>query len=79
MIDLGTTVRSKTPDYDLKREHISIDTPDGKHIPLATVEEYRKGDVRDIEQRAKVQRDSINYFPPEATQAVPPRVLLRAQ
>jgi hypothetical protein len=69
MIDLGTTVRSKTPDYDLKREHISIDTPDGKHIPLATVEEYRKGDVRDIEQRAKVQRDSINYFPPEATQA----------
>jgi hypothetical protein len=69
MIDLGTTVRSKTPDYDLKREHLSVDTPDGKHIPLATVEEYRKGDVRNIEQRAKVQRDSINYFPPEATQA----------
>ena len=69
MIDLGTTVRSKTPDYDLKREHLSVDTPDGKHIPLATVEEYRAADVRAIEQRAKVQRDSINYFPPEATQA----------
>jgi hypothetical protein len=69
MLDLGTTVRSKVPDYDLKREHLSIDTPDGKHLPLATVEEYRKADVRNIEQRAKVQRDSINYFPPEATQA----------
>lgn len=69
MIDLGTTVRSKVPDYDLKREHLSVDTPDGKNIPLATMEEYRAGDVRAIESRARVQRDSINYFPPEATQA----------
>jgi hypothetical protein len=69
MIDLGTTVRSKVPDYDLKREHLSIDTPDGRHIPLATMEEYRAADVRAIEARARVQRDSINYFPPEATRA----------
>ena len=28
MIDLGTTVRDNTPEYKLKREHISLSTPD---------------------------------------------------
>jgi hypothetical protein len=69
MIDLGTTLRDGTPEYELKREHLSVSTPDGKTIPLMTVEEYRKANVRAIEARARVQRDSINYFPPMATQA----------
>jgi len=69
MIDLGTSLRDGTPEYKLKREHLSVSTPDGKTIPLMTVEEYRKANVRAIEARARVQRDSINYFPPMATQA----------
>jgi len=69
MIDLGTTVLDKTPEYKLRREHISVTTPDNQTIPIMTVEEYRKADVRAIESRARVQRDSINYFPPMATQA----------
>ena len=69
MLDLGTTVMGNTPEYKLKRDAISVTTPDGKTIPLMTVEEYRKADVRAIESRARVQRDSINYFPPQASQA----------
>jgi len=69
MIDLGTTVMGNTPEYKLKRDAISVTTPDNKTIPLMTVEEYRKADVRAIESRARVQRDSINYFPPQASQA----------
>jgi hypothetical protein len=68
MLDLGTTVLGNTPEYKLKRDAISVTTPDNKTIPLMTVEEYRKADVRAIESRARVQRDSINYFPPQASQ-----------
>ena len=69
MLDLGTTVRDGTPEYTLKREHLSLDTPTTKNVPLATVEEYRKANLRALESRARVQRDSINYFPPMATDA----------
>ena len=69
MLDLGTTVRDGTPEYTLKREHLSLDTPTAKDVPLATVQEYRKANLRALESRARVQRDSINYFPPMATDA----------
>ena len=69
MIDLGTTMRDGVPEFDLKRDAITVTTPDGKTVPLMSVEDYRKADLRAIESRARVQRDSINYFPPMATQA----------
>lgn len=69
MLDLGTTLRDNVPEYELKREALSVSTPDGKTIPLMSVEDYRKADLRALESRARVQRDSINYFPPMATQA----------
>ncbi len=69
MLDLGTTLRDGVPEYKLKREALSVDIPSGKNIPLATVEEYRKANLQALEARARVQRDSINYFPPMATQA----------
>ena len=69
MLDLGTTLRDGMPEYKMKREHLSVDLPDGKNVPLASVEEYRKANLRALENRARVQRDSINYFPPMATQA----------
>ena len=70
MIDIGTTVLDNTPEYKLKREHITLDLPDGKNIPIATVEQYRgAAEVKAIEARARVQRDSINYFPPMASRA----------
>src|SRR5262245_58589872 len=44
LLEFGTTVLDRTPDYKLKRDAISLETPDGKTIPLPTTEEYRKGE-----------------------------------
>jgi hypothetical protein len=70
LLEVGITVRDDVPDYTLKRDALSLETPDGKTIPLPTVEEYRKSsDVRRLQQQEKVMRDSINYFPPSANRA----------
>ena len=69
LLEAGFTLRDGVKDYDLKREALSIETPDGKTIPMASVEEYRKVNLAAMEAREKVQRDSINYFPPNAHQA----------
>jgi hypothetical protein len=53
----------------LTRDALSLDTPDGKTLPLPSVTDHRAGNTSAIEQRAKVQRDSINYFPPGASRA----------
>ena len=65
MLDVGLTLMEKEPDYRLKREALSLDTPDGT-LPLPSIEEYRKdeGKVQALQNRLKVQRDSIDYFPP---------------
>ena len=67
LLEVGMTVLDKTPDYRLTRNALSLETPDGKTIPLPTVNEQREGQTQAIQQRAKVQRDSINYFPTRAS------------
>lgn len=69
LLDIGVTVRDRTPDFTLKRDALSLSTPDGKTIPLATVSEHRAANTAALQARAKVQRDSILYFPPTATRA----------
>jgi hypothetical protein len=69
LLEVGMTVMDKTPDYRLTREAISLETPDGKTLPLPSTTEQREGNVQAIQQRANVQRDSINYFPPRASRA----------
>jgi hypothetical protein len=69
LLEVGITLREGVSDYRLTREAISLDTPDGKTIPLPSITEQRGGGVNAIQQRAKVQRDSINYFPPKASRA----------
>ncbi len=34
LLEIGMTVLDNVPDYTIKREHISLETPDGKTIPL---------------------------------------------
>jgi hypothetical protein len=65
MLDVGITLMERTRDYTLKREAVSLDTPDG-HLPLPSIKEYRDNEskVQGLQNRLKVQRDSINYFPP---------------
>jgi hypothetical protein len=69
LLEVGFALRDGVPNYDLTRQELSLETPDGKTIPLPTLEEFRKADVRALQMREKVQRDSINYFPPNAHQA----------
>jgi hypothetical protein len=65
MLDVGMTLMEKIKDYTLKREHVSLDTPSA-HLELPSIKEYREneGKVQGMQQRLKVQRDSIDYFPP---------------
>ena len=67
LLEVGITLREGVSDYRLTREAISLETPDGKTMPLPSISEQRGGGVQAIQQRAKVQRDSINYFPPKAS------------
>jgi hypothetical protein len=69
LLEVGMTVLDNIPDYRLTREALSLETPDGKTLPLPSITEQRAGNVLAIQQRAKVQRDSINYFPTRASRA----------
>ena len=71
LLDVGIALRDRVPDYTLLRSALSLDTPDGKTLPLPTIEEHRQGNTTALENRARVQRDSINYFPPNANEACP--------
>ena len=69
LLEVGMTVLDGVPAYRITRGAISLETPDGKTIPLPTAPEQREGNVQPIQARAKVQRDSINYFPVSASRA----------
>ena len=69
LLEVGMTVRDGTPDYTLKRGAVSLETPDGKTLPLPSIEEYRSGNTQALQARERIQRDSINYFPPNASRA----------
>jgi hypothetical protein len=68
LLEFGTTLREGVKDQKLTRGAISLDTPDGKTIPLPSIEEYRaaSNETQGAQLRNQVQRESINYFPPSA-------------
>jgi hypothetical protein len=69
LLEVGFALRDGVPDYEMTREAISLETPDGQTIPLPGIAEYRQANLSALKQREKVQRDSIDYFPPNATRA----------
>jgi hypothetical protein len=69
LLEVGIALRDNVPDYKITRAAISLETPDKKTIPLPSATEQRAGNTQAIQQRANVQRDSINYFPPNASRA----------
>jgi hypothetical protein len=69
LLEMGTTVREGVPNFTMKRDDLSLETPDGAKVPLPSVDEYRNANLTALNNRANVARDSINYFPPMATQA----------
>lgn len=69
LLEFGIALRDGQLDYVLKKEHVSLETPDGKTIPLPTTQEYRAANFNALQARERVQRDSINYFPNNAHRA----------
>jgi hypothetical protein len=67
LLEVGIALRDRVPDYTLTRDALSLETADGKTIPLPSISEHREGNTTALENRARVQRDSINYFPPNAS------------
>jgi hypothetical protein len=73
LLVVGLSLREKVDNEKLTREDLTLQTPDGKTIPLASQKEYMAaaGPLKALNARAKVVQDSINYFPVGATQACP--------
>lgn len=69
LLDIGLTLRDKVKDQIMTRDALTLETPDGQTIPMATIEEYRKAPLGALQKRAQVQSDAIDYFPPQATWA----------
>src|SRR5262245_18601045 len=67
LLEIGLTVRDGVPEETLKREDLSLETPDGKTIPLPTVEEFRAAPTAGLVKRADMTHDRIDYFPPQVT------------
>jgi hypothetical protein len=66
LLEVGLALRDGVPDYTLVRSALSLETPDGNTLPLPSITEHREGNTAALQNRANVQRDSINYFPPNA-------------
>jgi len=69
LLEIGATARDGVEAFKLMRGDFSLEIPDGKTIPLPTDSEVRAANTVALQNRTKVQRDSINYFPPSATRA----------
>ena len=46
LLETGMTVREGVKDYTLKRDAVSLETPDGKTIPMASIEDFERGTAR---------------------------------
>ena len=46
LLEVGMTVLDRVPDYKLTRDALSLETPDGKTIPLPSISEHREGNTR---------------------------------
>jgi hypothetical protein len=69
LLEVGMTVIPGTPPQKITRDDVSLTTPQGVEIPLASQEAFNQASLRALDARAKTVRDSINYFPIEAKNA----------
>lgn len=69
LLEIGFTVRDGQPTYTMTRDALTLETPDGLTIPMASNEDYRGAALAGLDKMAQDQHDSINYFPPQARSA----------
>jgi len=63
LLELGLTLRQGVKNQTFTRDDISLQLPDGSTIGMASQEAFNKANLRGLDRRASVVRDSINYFP----------------
>jgi hypothetical protein len=68
LLDIGLTVREGSKAVVLKRDALSLQTPDGKTLPLASQTEYSAADLRGVQTMASASHDVITYFPGDVVQ-----------
>jgi hypothetical protein len=69
LLEIGATMRQGRPNYTLNRSAVSLDTPSSGNLLLPSNNDYRQVDLRALENKSKVMRDAIDYFPPGASEA----------
>ncbi len=63
LLEMGVTLRKGIKEQKLTRDDLTLTTPDGKIISLASQKEFNKANLRALDRRASMVRDSIDYFP----------------
>jgi hypothetical protein len=63
LLEMGMTLQQGVKNQTIKREDVTVTTPDGASIPLPTQTEFNKVNLRSLDARANKVHDSINYFP----------------
>ncbi len=72
LLEAGVTLRKPHPNQTMTRDSFAVKLPDGSLVPMATQRDYQEaGYLRGLNMRANAVRDSINYFPCEASQPCP--------
>lgn len=73
LLEVGMTLVKGQQNQTCTRDKVSVLTPDGEVIPMATQVEFGKaGHLKALNKRADMQFDNINYFPTGTT--VPCRI-----
>ena len=69
LLSIGVTVRRGVPSFKLTRDALSVETPDGQTLPMATAVEQRSANLQALQNRARVEGGGSIYpsFPPGAT------------
>ena len=78
LLEIGVTLRDKVPDFKLTRDALSVETPDGKTLPLPSVSEHRAGNTSALENSGEGSARLDQLLSAEREQVVPHRFLLRS-
>ena len=68
LVDFGVTLLDETPNYTLTRDAITLETPDGKTFPMASVIDQRGGATEALQWRALRENPAMGYFPTFASE-----------
>ena len=79
LLDIGVTVRDRVPDFKLTRDALSLETPDGKTLPLPSDSEHRAGNTARAPESGESPARLDQLLSAERDPGVPHRLLRRTQ